>query len=89
MVGERRPELFVPGMSGAIIPRIAQPVTGAALAALMAAPAGPAAAAVTINAPITINAAGGDPAQIRQHVVDAFADIQHQLAASHRVLLND
>lgn len=89
MVGERRPELFVPGMSGAIIPRIAQPITGAALAALMATSAAPAAAAVTINAPITINAAGGDPAQIRQHVVDAFADIQHQLAASHRVLLND
>jgi TP901 family phage tail tape measure protein len=92
LVGERRPELFVPGMNGGIIPRIAQPITGAALAALLASPAAAAAPpppAVTINAPITINATGGDPQQIRQHVVDAFAEIQHNLAASHRVLLND
>ena len=92
MVGERRAELFVPGMNGSIIPRVAQPITGAALAALLASPAAAAAPpppAVTINAPITINATGGDPQQIRQHVVDAFAEIQHNLAASHRVLLND
>jgi TP901 family phage tail tape measure protein len=92
LVGERRAELFVPGMNGGIIPRVAQPITGAALAALLASPAAAAAPpppAVTINAPITINATGGDPQQIRQHVVDAFAEIQHNLAASHRVLLND
>jgi TP901 family phage tail tape measure protein len=92
MVGERRAELFVPGMNGSIIPRVAQPVTAAALAALLASPAAAAAPpppAVTIHAPITINATGGDPQQIRQHVLDAFAEIQHNLAASHRVLLND
>jgi TP901 family phage tail tape measure protein len=93
LVGERRPELFVPGMNGSIIPRIAQPVTAAALAALLASPAAAAAAPppapVTVNANITINATGGDPQAIRQHVIDAFEEIQHNLAASHRVLLND
>ena len=47
IVGERRRELFVPGMDGAIIPRIAQPITAGAIAAMLstqpviAAPAAP------------------------------------------------
>lgn len=35
LVGERRPELFVPGMDGAVIPRVASPLSAAALAALL------------------------------------------------------
>ena len=92
LVGERRPELFVPGMSGAIVPKVARPVTAAALAGLLAAPL-PAAAAggggVTIHAPVTINAAGGDAMEIRRQVELAFTDIQYELASAHRVLLND
>ena len=91
IVGERRRELFVPGMDGAIIPRIARPVSAAALAGLLAAPLPAAAAggAVTINAPVTINAAGGDAMEIRRQVELAFHDIQRQIESSHRVLLND
>jgi len=93
IVGERRPELFVPGMNGAIVPRVARPVTAAALASLLAAPmpaaAAPAAAPVMINAPVTIHAAGGDPHEIRRQVELAFVDIQRQAESGHRVLLND
>ena len=93
IVGERRRELFVPGMDGAIVPRVARPVTAAALASLLAAPmpaaAAPAAAPVMINAPVTIHAAGGDPQEIRRQVELAFVDIQRQAESSHRVLLND
>lgn len=93
LVGERRPELFVPGMSGAIVPKVARPVTAAALAGLLAAPL-PAAAAgsapVTIHAPVTINAgAGADAMEIRRQVELAFSDIQREIESSHRVLLND
>lgn len=92
IVGERRRELFVPGMDGAIIPRVARPVTAAALAGLLAAPV-PAAAApaggVTISAPVTINAAGGNAQEIRQQVELAFQDILQQVESAHRVLLND
>jgi TP901 family phage tail tape measure protein len=92
VVGERRRELFVPGMDGAIIPRIARPMSAAAMAAMLAAPV-PAAAApsapVTVNAPITINAAGGDAMEIRRQVELAFVDIQREIESSHRVLLND
>jgi TP901 family phage tail tape measure protein len=91
IVGERRRELFVPGMDGAIIPRVARPVTAAALAGLLAAPAPAAAAAgaVTISAPVTINASGGNAQEIRQQVELAFQDILHQVESAHRVLLND
>jgi TP901 family phage tail tape measure protein len=92
IVGERRRELFVPGMSGAIVPKVARPVTAAALAGLLAAPLPAAAAgggAVTIHAPVTINAAGGDAMEIRRQVELAFTDIQYELASAHRVLLND
>jgi TP901 family phage tail tape measure protein len=123
IVGERRRELFMPGMDGAIIPKIARPVTAGALAALMsaqpavsfapqitalaqppqiAAPAAPpvsaqvplppqprAAAPVTIHAPVTINAAGGNALEIRRQVELAFMDIQREIESSHRVLLND
>jgi TP901 family phage tail tape measure protein len=93
IVGERRRELFVPGMDGAIVPRVARPVTAAALASLLAAPmpaaAAPSAAPVVINAPVTINAAGGNPQEIRRQVELAFVDIQRQAESSHRVLLND
>ena len=92
IVGERRRELFVPGMDGAIVPRVARPVTAAALASLLATPM-PAAAAtsapVVVNAPVTINAAGGDPQEIRRQVELAFVDIQRQIESDHRVLLND
>lgn len=49
IVGERRRELFVPGMDGGIIPRVAAPVTAAALGAMLAAPT-PAAVADTTRA---------------------------------------
>lgn len=75
IVGERRRELFVPGMDGAIIPRVARPVTGGG--------------GVTIHAPVTINGAGGDAMEIRRQVELAFVDIQRQIESSHRVLLND
>jgi TP901 family phage tail tape measure protein len=104
VVGERRRELFVPGMDGAIIPKVARPVTAAALASLMAAPAAaaviapqapavpaPQAAArsITVHAPVTIHAAGGDAQGIRDQVRLAFADIQRELEAAHRTLLSD
>lgn len=75
IVGERRRELFVPGMDGAIIPRIARPVT--------------AGAGVTINAPVTIHAAGGSAMEIRRQVELAFSDIMRGIESSHRMLLND
>jgi len=77
IVGEKRRELFVPGMDGAIIPKIARP---------LAAGGG---GGITINAPITINAAGGDAMDIRRQVELAFVDIQRQIESAHRVLLND
>lgn len=77
IVGEKRRELFVPGMDGAIIPKIARP---------LAAGGG---GDITINAPITINAAGGDAMDIRRQVELAFVDIQRQIESAHRVLLND
>jgi TP901 family phage tail tape measure protein len=51
IVGERRRELFVPGMDGAIIPRIAQPITAGAIAAMLSAQpviAAPAAPSISI-----------------------------------------
>jgi TP901 family phage tail tape measure protein len=95
MVGERRPELFVPGMNGAIVPRIGRPVTAAAMAALLAAPAPAAAAApashsITIHAPVTIQGStAGDPMEVRRQVQLAFAEIQGELESTYRVLLND
>lgn len=104
IVGEKRRELFVPGMDGAIVPKIAQPITAGAIAAMLAtqpAAAAPVAvqaplppqqqttAPVTINAPITINAAGGDAMEIRRQVELAFVDIQREIESAHRVLLND
>ena len=75
VVGERRRELFVPGMDGAIIPRIARPVT--------------AGAGVTINAPVTIHAAGGDAMAIRDQVRMAFEDLIARAYGDYRVALND
>jgi hypothetical protein len=49
IVGERRRELFVPGFDGAIIPRIARPLTAGALAGLLSV-APPAAAAGSARA---------------------------------------
>lgn len=118
IVGERRRELFVPGMDGGIIPRVAAPVTVAALRAMLAAPT-PAAVAdttravliqppappatravsippqagttrsVTINAPVTIHATGGDPHDIRRQVEAAFIDILYQAESAQRVALHD
>jgi TP901 family phage tail tape measure protein len=92
IVGERRRELFVPGMDGAIVPRVARPLGAAALASLLAAPL-PAAAAggagVTINAPVTINAAGGDAMAIRDQVRMAFEDLIARAYGDYRVALND
>jgi hypothetical protein len=53
IVGERRRELFVPGMDGAIIPRIAQPITAGAIAAMLSAQpviAAPGASSITMPA---------------------------------------
>jgi hypothetical protein len=74
-VGERRRELFVPGMDGAIIPRIARPAAGGG--------------GVTINAPVTINAAGGDAQGIREQVRLAFEDLISRAYGDYRVALND
>lgn len=73
-VGERRRELFVPGMDGAIIPRIARPVT--------------AGNQVTIHAPVTIHASG-DGAGIREQVRQAFEDLMAMASGGYRVALND
>lgn len=75
IVGERRRELFVPGMDGAIIPRIARPVTGGG--------------GVTINAPVTIHAAGGNAMEIRDQVRAAFEDLMAMASSGYRVALND
>jgi TP901 family phage tail tape measure protein len=75
IVGERRRELFVPGMDGAIIPRVARPVAGGG--------------GVTINAPVTINAAGGDAMAIRDQVRMAFEDLIARAYGDYRVALND
>jgi TP901 family phage tail tape measure protein len=75
VVGERRRELFVPGMDGAIIPRIARPVTGGG--------------GVTIHAPVTIHAGGGDAMTIRDQVRMAFEDLIARTYGDYRVALND
>jgi TP901 family phage tail tape measure protein len=75
VVGERRRELFVPGMDGAIIPRIARPVTGGG--------------GVTIHAPVTIHAGGGDAMTIRDQVRMAFEDLIARAYGDYRVALND
>jgi TP901 family phage tail tape measure protein len=75
VVGERRRELFVPGMDGAIIPRVARPVA--------------AGGGVTINAPVTINAAGGNAMEIRNQVRAAFEDLMAMASSGYRVALND
>jgi TP901 family phage tail tape measure protein len=66
IVGERRRELFVPGFDGAIIPRIARPLTAGALAGLLsvappAAAAGPA-RALPAPAPAPARASAAAPA---------------------------
>ena len=93
IVGERRRELFVPGLDGSVVPRVARPLTAAAMAALLAGPA-PAAAApsrapVVLNASVTINAPGGDANAIAHQVEVALADLVRRLEAEHRTLLND
>ena len=75
VVGERRRELFVPGMDGAIIPRVARPVTGGG--------------GVTIHAPVTIHAGGGDAMAIRDQVRMAFEDLIARAYGDYRVALND
>ena len=75
VVGERRRELFVPGMDGAIIPRVARPVAGGG--------------GITINAPVTINAAGGNAMEIRDQVRAAFEDLMAMASSGYRVALND
>ena len=75
IVGERRRELFVPGMDGAIIPRVARPLAGGG--------------GVTINAPVTINAAGGNAMEIRDQVRAAFEDLIARAYGDYRVALND
>jgi hypothetical protein len=105
IVGEKRRELFVPGMDGAIIPRIARPAA-APKAPQFAAPAAaaPKISPININAPvarqastpapITINApvtinATGDGAGIRDQVRAAFEDLMAMASSGYRVALND
>ena len=95
IVGERRPELFVPGMDGAVVPRVARPLPAAVMAALLAAPA-PSAAAAPARAPInmgginiTINAAGGDAQAIAREVRMQLEDMVAQAESMHRLALND
>jgi TP901 family phage tail tape measure protein len=98
IVGERRRELFVPGMDGAIIPRIAQPISvapgrQAAPTVDLRIPSQGAAPQskppITINAPITIHAAGGDSHSIREQVRLAFEDLLARVYGDYRVALND
>jgi TP901 family phage tail tape measure protein len=93
MVGERRPELFVPGQDGSIIPRVGRPLSAAAMAALLAAPSGatgaPARAGATLHANITINAPSGDAGAIRQEVEQALNDLMRRLEFEQRTALND
>jgi TP901 family phage tail tape measure protein len=61
IVGERRRELFVPGFDGAVIPRIARPITAGAMAALLSAGPGAALAAApaaqqVAQAPVSLQA---------------------------------
>jgi hypothetical protein len=81
-------------MNGMIVPRIARPVTAAALATLLATPAPaappPAAPTITVNAPVTIQgASAADPMEVRRQVELAFADIQRDLESTYRALLHD
>jgi hypothetical protein len=93
-VGERRPELFVPGMDGGIIPRVARPLSAAAMAALLAAPtpaaaASPARAPITFAPTITINATSGDPEAIAREVRRQLDDFIAQAESMHRLALHD
>ena len=76
IVGERRRELFVPGLDGAIIPRVASPVAGGG-------------GSITINAPVTIHAGAGDAMAIRDQVRGAFEDLMAMANSGYRVALND
>jgi TP901 family phage tail tape measure protein len=94
IVGERRPELFVPPHDGTIVPHIGRPLSAAAMAALLAAPAptaaaGARAAGPTLHANITINAPGGDAGAIRQEVEQALQDLLRRMEFEHRTLLSD
>jgi hypothetical protein len=92
IVGEKRRELFVPGMDGAIIPRIARPAAASKTPQInINAPVArqaPTPAPITINAPVTINAAG-DGAGIRDQVRAAFEDLMAMASSGYRVALND
>lgn len=94
IVGERRRELFVPGMDGAVVPRVARPLTTAAMAALLAAPA-PAAAAppvrksLTLSPTINITVASGDPQAIAREVRMQLEDMVARAESMHRLALND
>jgi TP901 family phage tail tape measure protein len=92
IVGEKRRELFVPGMDGAIIPRIARPAAAPKIPPInINAPVArqaPTPAPITINAPVTINATG-DGAGIRDQVRAAFEDLMAMASSGYRVALND
>lgn len=92
IVGEKRRELFVPGMDGAIIPRIARPAAASKIPPInINAPVArqaPTPAPITINAPVTINATG-DGAGIRDQVRAAFEDLMAMASSGYRVALND
>lgn len=94
LVGERRPELFVPGQDGAVVPRVASPLSAAALAALLAGPT-PATAqapAVTLAPTITINVTGGDSSAattIAREVRRQLEDLVAQAESAYRTALHD
>ena len=92
IVGEKRRELFVPGMDGAIIPRIARPAATPKTPPININPPvarqAPTPAPITINAPVTINATG-DGAGIRDQVRAAFEDLMAMASSGYRVALND
>lgn len=93
IVGERRRELFVPGMDGAVVPRVARPFSAAAMAALLAAPlpaaAAPARAPVTFAPTINITASSGDPAAIAREVRRQLEELVAQAESMHRLALHD
>jgi TP901 family phage tail tape measure protein len=88
IVGEKRRELFVPGMDGAIIPRVARPAAPPININPPVARQAPTPAPITINAPVTINATG-DGAGIRDQVRAAFEDLMAMASSGYRVALND
>ena len=93
IVGEKRRELFVPGMDGAIIPRIARPAAAPVFAPQITAPAAaaPKIPPININAPVARQAPTPAPITINAPVtINATGDgagIRDQVRAAFEDLM--